>query len=406
MTVNPVDFDRRWVKENILLGHSVRDYLRSLVTPWNMVGAAIVAIGLPVMVMRFVYGLGAVTNLSDTNPWGLWLSFDMFFGVSIATGGFSMVVGVYILGRDEYKPMVRPAILTGLLGYVLAVVGLLVDLGRPWRLPYPLTVSLGTASVMFLVAEHLALYVTIQFIEFLPAAVEWLRLERIRAWLHRIHIGAIILGSVLVLGHQSALGALFLIMPTRLHPLWYTPYLPYLFFASCICGGIAMLVIESMLSHKVFGHQVRHDDHERMDRLTLGLGTAAMFTLFAYLALKLLALAHGMHFAELATGWGLWWLFEVGFGVLLPIGMFMVAARNQDASLVRWASVVTVAGLLLNRLNVSMIALNWNMEEVYIPSWQEVAVSATLVVFGVWIFRWVVNRMPVLYRLPEFPDHD
>lgn len=397
---------RAWVRENILLGHNVRDYLRSLVTPWNLVGAAIVAVGLPVIIARFIWGLGATTNLSNTNPWGIWLGFDMFFGVAIATGGFAMVVGVYILGRTEYKPMVRPAILTGFLGYALAVFGLAIDLGRPWRLPYPLFVSMGTASVMFLVAEHLCLYITIQFLEFLPAAVEWLRLRAVRAWLHRIHIGAVILGSVLVMGHQSALGALFLLMPTRLHPLWYSPYLPYLFFASCVAGGIAMLVVESLVSHKVFGHKLSHNDHETIDKLTLGLGKAAMFALFAYLGLKLLSIAHGMSWNHILTGWGAWWAFEIVAGIALPSVLFLLGIWRESATLVRWGSVVTVLGLLLNRMNVAVIALNWNLPDRYVPSWMEIAVSATLVVFGVWIFRWIVNRMPILNRLPEFPDHD
>ena len=300
--------------------------------------------------------------------------------------------------------MVRPAILTGFLGYFFAIVGLAMDLGRYYRLPYPLTFSMGTASVLFLVAEHLALYLTIQFIEFLPAVVEWLHLTKIREWLYKIHIGAVILGSVLVLGHQSALGAVFLIMPSRLHPLWYSPYLPYLFFVSCLAGGIAMLVVESLLSHKVFGWQVKESDHEKIDRLTLGLGKAAGFVLFAYFALKMLALLHGGNWVYLKGFYGVVYLIEVIGFVLLPLYLYTMAVRRQSATLVRVASVLTVLGIMVNRFNVCMTALNWDAPERYFPSWMEIVLSLTLATFGVIVFKWVVNRMPVLYRLPDFPD--
>jgi Ni/Fe-hydrogenase subunit HybB-like protein len=395
---------KEWIRENIFLGKTIGEYIKSLITPWNIVAAAILAVGIPVIIYRLIYGLGAATHLSNINPWGLWLGFDMFFGVAVATGGFVMAVGVYIFGLKDYQPMVRPAILTGFLGYFFAIVGLAMDLGRYYRLPYPLTFSMGTASVLFLVAEHLALYLTIQFIEFLPAVVEWLHLTKIREWLYKIHIGAVILGSVLVLGHQSALGAVFLIMPSRLHPLWYSPYLPYLFFVSCLAGGIAMLVVESLLSHKVFGWQVKESDHEKIDRLTLGLGKAAGFVLFAYFALKMLALLHGGNWVYLKGFYGVVYLIEVIGFVLLPLYLYTMAVRRQSATLVRVASVLTVLGIMVNRFNVCMTALNWDAPERYFPSWMEIVLSLTLATFGVIVFKWVVNRMPVLYRLPDFPD--
>ncbi|MDP8224307.1 MAG: hypothetical protein P9L99_13165 [Candidatus Lernaella stagnicola] len=395
-----------WFKKNILLDMTVKDYVRSLITPWNLVAAAILAVGIPVFALRFIKGLGATTNLSDINPWGMWLGFDMFFGVAVATGGFAMVVGVYIFGRKDYQPMVRPAILTGFLGYFFAIAGLAMDLGRYWALPLPFY-YLGTASVLFLVAEHLALYLLIQFFEFLPAVVEWLNLRWIHKFLSKIHIALVILGSVLVMGHQSALGAMFLLMPTRLHPLWYTDLLPWLFFVSCLVGGVAMLVLESMLSHRVFGQHVEKADHATQDRLTLGLGKAAAFLLFAYFAFLVLSMVRGYNWGMLfGTGWGWWKLFEVGFGVLLPLVIYTMAVRRESASLVRWASGIAVLGILLNRFNVVIICLNWDAPEVYVPHWMEIVVSLTLVTVGVLVFKWVMNRMPVLYRLPDFPEED
>ena len=88
--------------------------------------------------MRFTQGMGAVSNLSDANPWGIWIAFDVLCGVALAAGGFITGSAVHLFGMKEYRPLVRPAILTGFLGYALVVVGLLFDLGRPWRLPYPM----------------------------------------------------------------------------------------------------------------------------------------------------------------------------------------------------------------------------------------------------------------------------
>ncbi|MHA1569086.1 MAG: NrfD/PsrC family molybdoenzyme membrane anchor subunit, partial [Alphaproteobacteria bacterium] len=186
--------------------------------------------------------------------------------------------------------------------------------------------------------------------------------------------------------------------------LWYTPYIPYLFFVSCLAGGLAMLVVESLLSHRVFGHQVEADDHEKIDRLTVGLGKAGAFTLFAYFALKVLAFLHGYNWVYLPTKWGALWLVEMGGFVLLPMLMFLKAVRTNDARMVRWASVLTVLGVMVNRFIISMVALNWNAPETYIPSWMEIMVSLTIATIAILVFKWVMNRMPVLYRLPDFPD--
>lgn len=393
-----------WVKERIFMGKTVPEYIKSLFTPFNIITGAFLAFGIPVCIWRFIAGLGATTNLSDTNPWGLWLGFDMFTGVAIATGGFVVGTAFYIFGSKEYKPLVRPAVLTGFLGYFFAIVGLLFDLGRPWRIYYPFFVSLGTASVLFLVAEHLALYLMAQFVELLEPITEWLGWKKIRRIIGKFTVAAIILGAVLVTGHQSALGAMYLIMPSRLHPLWYSTFIPFLFYISAIAGGIAMLIIESMISHKVFGQQLKHDDHEKFDRLTLGLGKAAAIVLITYFALKIIAVAHSRTWHYFNTTYGTVFLIEMLGFVLFPTILYYIAVVNGSAKLVRIASIITVLGVAFNRINVSIVALNWDAPVRYVPKWSEYIVSLTLVMVGIWIFRFVVNRMPILYRLPEYED--
>ena len=171
-----------WVKERLFLGLSLKAYLRSLMKPFNIVAGIIILIGLPFLIMRYTQGLAAVTHASHDQPWSLFLNWGLFTGVPLAATGYIMASAVYLFGQKNYHPMVRPAVLTGFIGYLFAVIFLLVDLGRPWRLPYPMISSFGTASVLFLVAWHVALYLSTQFVEFCPAVFEWLGASRFRRW--------------------------------------------------------------------------------------------------------------------------------------------------------------------------------------------------------------------------------
>jgi Ni/Fe-hydrogenase subunit HybB-like protein len=301
--------------------------------------------------------------------------------------------------------LVRPAVLTGFLGYFFAVIGLCFDLGRPWRLPYPMVVSFGVTSVMFLVAWHVALYLSVQFVEWCPAIWEWLGLRKLRLWIVRLTIGAVIFGAVLSTLHQSALGALFLLAPTKIHPLWYSSFLPVFFFISAIAAGICMLIFESMLSHRVFSDQVSHIDRAKFDRLTVGLGRAAALALISYFCLKIIGLAHDNRWHLLATKWGAWYLLEMLGFVLLPCLMFVAATRSNNAGLTRFASVIAIAGIVLNRLNVSIIAFNWNVADKHFPHWMEIAIAVTIVAVGLLTFRAIVSRMPILWNHPHYEPH-
>ncbi len=223
---------------------------KSYFTPFNIIAGIIVIIGLIVTVLRFTQGLGAVTNLSDYNPWGIWIGFDLLVGVALAAGGFVTSSAVYIFGMKKYHSAVRPAILTGFLGYAMVVVALHYDVGQPWRLPYPFIVQRGTTSLLFEVAACVALYLTVLFLEFSPAALEWLGLKKLRNILIKLTLVLTIFGVVLSTLHQSSLGALFLIAPSKLHPLWYSPYIPVFFFVSAVIAGLSMVIFEATLSHR------------------------------------------------------------------------------------------------------------------------------------------------------------
>ena len=393
---------RSWMNEKFFLGMNSREYLKSLATPGDFIAGLIMAVGIPLIVYRFVAGLGATTNLSQANPWGIWIGFDMLSGVALAAGGYTIATSVYIFGLKDYHPIVRPAVLTGFLGYVFAVLGLCVDLGRPWNLPVPILLSFGGPSVMFEIAWCVVLYLSVLGMEFLPPVFEWLGWPRARTWALRMTIGLTVFGVMLSTLHQSSLGGLFLMAPTKLHPLWYSPFIPAYFFISSIAAGLSMVIVESALSHRIF--QSRADHTVNTDRIALGLARGASVVLFCYFFIKLQGVADSGRWALLTTGYGCWFLVEMLGFILVPSLLFAFGARHSKVMLVRWTAAWTVLGIVVNRLNVSVIALNWNVPDRYVPSWMEVMVSITLVTMGVSMFRWIVNRMPVLKELPEYPE--
>jgi Ni/Fe-hydrogenase subunit HybB-like protein len=397
-------FKPTWVQDKLFLGMTFKDYVRSNFTPFNAVVAVILAIGIPVIMYRLIFGLGPSTNLSDYNPWGIWIGFDMLCGVALAAGGFVIGTAVHIAGMKDYEFLFRPAVLTGFLGYLFAIIALTFDLGRYYRIPYPMVVSWGVNSVLFLVAWHVALYLSCQFVEWCPAIWEWLNLTKLRRIFMKLTLGATIFGVCLSMLHQSALGSIFLLMPAKLHPLWYSEYIPLWFFMSAIVGGLTMTIIESNASHKIFAKQIKDHDPDHLDRVTLGLGKAASVTLFAYFFMKMVGLAHGNVWGYLNTAYGYWYLVEVIGFVLIPAFGFMYAVQNKRTGQVRGWAIVTVLGIILNRLNHSIIAFNWHLpwEYRYVPHWMEVVLTITIVTIGVLTFRWIMNRMPILYEHPDF----
>ncbi|MEW5736669.1 MAG: sulfate respiration complex protein HmcC [Thermodesulfobacteriota bacterium] len=379
---------------------------RPLFTVFNVVAAVIVLQGLVLTVWRFAGGLGAVTHLSDYYPWGLWIGFDLLCGVALAAGGFVTSAAVYIFGLKKYHSAVRPAILTGFLGYALVVLALNYDVGRPWRLPYPFVMSQGTTSLLFEVAACVALYLTVLFIEFSPAAMEWLGIKRARMIVLKLTMILTIFGVVLSTLHQSSLGALFLIAPAKLHPLWYSVYLPLYFFISAIIAGLSMVIFEGALTARAFGYKMDEEHRAHKDEVTLGFGKAASWVLFGYLVIKIIGVAMDDEWSLLATGWGLWFLVELLGFVALPSYLFAIGVREKNLKLIRITAGLTVLGIVLNRLNICLIAFNWHLplSLKYIPAWQEVGTTLFIVMVGVLCFRFIVTRMPILYAHPDYPE--
>jgi Ni/Fe-hydrogenase subunit HybB-like protein len=205
--------------------------------------------------------------------------------------------------------------------------------------------------------------------------------------------------------HQSALGSLFIIAPGKLHPLWYSSQIFLFFFISAVIAGICMVIVESTLSHKIFSEQFE-GQHVDVDKLTLGLAKAGAVVMFAYFFLKLQGVIDNHAIGFIGVGfYGKWWLLEMLGFVLLPSILYAWGARNQNILAVRIAAILGVLGIVVNRLNVSLVAYNWNQEVRYWPSWMELAVSLALVVIGILAFKWIVNRMPVLRPMKGAAGH-
>lgn len=379
---------------------------KSLFTPFNIVASIIILLGLILTGLRFTGGLAAVTNLSDYNPWGIWIGFDLLVGVALAAGGFVTSSAVYLFGMKRYHSAVRPAILTGFLGYALVVLALHYDVGQPWRLPYPFIIQQGTTSVLFEVGACVALYLSVLFLEFCPAPLEWLGLDKVRSLITKLMLVLTIFGVILSTLHQSSLGALFLIAPSKLHPLWYSPYLPVFFFVTSVIAGLSMVIFEGTLSHRYFSDKLDEAHLKEKDQITLGFGKAASWVLAGYFATKVIGISAGNHWQLLSTSYGLWFLVELLGFVALPCFSYAVGVRDKNLTLIRWTAGWTVLGIILNRFNVSLVAFNWHLpsSERYFPHWMEIGISVFLVTLGLVAFKFIVTRMPILYKHPDYED--
>jgi len=366
--------------------------LRSKVLPqitvWRVVFAAILLSGAYATWLRIFYGLGGSTNLSDKFPWGLWIGFDVMCGVGLAAGGFTLVAIVHIFNIRQYRPVLRPAILTAFLGYLLVTLGLLYDVGRPDRMWHPL-VMWNPHSVMFEVAWCVTLYTTVLFLEFLPIVFERFGLHKPMEWIHRISVPLMILGVLLSTLHQSSLGTLFLIVPEKLYPLWYTPVLPLLFYVSAIAVGLAMTIFESWHSSRAFGRALELP-------LLASVGRVLAVAMSVYLWIRFLDLLHRGVFSLLLRNRTETWLFllEMALAAVPTVLLFQARVRRNPGALYACA-VMVVFSFIANRLNVGITGLEAGSGTHYLPKWSEVAVTLSLVAVGFAIFRVIGQYFPI-----------
>ena len=375
---------------------------------FNIVAGVIILAGLVVTFLRFTQGLGTVTNLDNTNPWGIWIGFDLLCGVALAAGGYTTSAACYIFGLKRFHSAVRPAILTAFLGYAFVVFALHYDVGRPWRLPYPIFVSPGTTSLLFEVGLCVFIYLTVLFIEFTPAAFEWLGMKKIRKFVVKLTLALTIMGVILSTMHQSSLGALYTIAPSKLHPLWYSSYLPVYFFISSIFAGMSMVIFEGTLSHHYLHRMMDKTHLDEANGVVLGFARAASMVMMGYVFIKIIGIASDGTWKYLGTGYGFLFLTELLCFVALPSMLYAIGSREKNLKLIRWTSLLAVLGIVFNRFNISMIAFNYHLpsSQRYFPSLMEIVISIFVVTLIVVVFRFVTTRMPIFFEHPEYAEHD
>ena len=396
---------KKWnLMEKLLLGLSLDQYISQLFrNKFNWLLAIIFAIGIPLIIYRFIFGLGSVTHSSYDYPWGLFLGFGLFCMVPLSASGFMLGTAVEIFGRHDFEPIERLALLNGLLGYFFAVVFLLVDLGQPWRLSYPMVYSFGPAAVLFLVGWHVATYLSVQIAEVSTAFFEWIGFRRGYEFIRKGVIGLTVSGIILSTLHQGALGALFVYAPGKVHPLWYSAEFQWIhFFVSSIPAGLCMVICVSTIVILTMRWRCDKRFVDSLDRLTIALAKGAAMGLATYLIIKVIAVAHDNEWAYFATGWGLWWLVEVIGFVFLPLLILAYGIRHKFVTICRIGAFMTVAGILLNRLNTALIAFNWKLYQ-EIPHIFEVIIAITIFAIYVATYRFILNRLPILYQLKEQP---
>jgi Ni/Fe-hydrogenase subunit HybB-like protein len=374
-----------------------------ILTPFNVISFLTILTALVILVIRFSQGLGSVVNASQDRPWGLWINFNVIIGVAFAGGAYVVTFMVYILGLEKYRPIVRATVLYALLAYVFYAGALMLDLGRPWRVTTPIIgYSYGISSVLFLVAWHFFLYMGSLLIEFSPTISEWAFLKRQRRFLASLTLAVVIFGIALSTLHQSGLGALFLMAKAKIHPLWYSEFIPVLFFLSSIYAGLALVIVLESVGQRVFRSQMSFLHKSSHRNIMLSIARICTISMFVYFSMTILDVLHGKKLAYLNTAWGYWYLLEILGFVLLPCLFFLYGYRQRNIYVVRFAAILSMIGIILNRLNISTIAYNWFEGSIHFPTWMEIVVSMAVIFVQLLVFRWVVRRMPVYTASPEW----
>src|SRR5271169_4952075 len=361
-------------------------------TFWKAIFLFIMAAGIYCTYLRFFRGLGASTNLSDQFPWGLWIGFDVMCGVMLAAGGFTLTAAVEIFNIKRWHSIMRPTVLTAFMGYLLVCAALMYDLGLPWNIWHPLIMR-NPHSVMFEVAYCVMLYTTVLALEFSPIIFEHLKWNWALKAVRSVMIVFVILGVILSTLHQSSLGTLYLIMPNKLHPFWYSPLLPVFFYISAIAVGLAMIIFESSMSSKYFGRELELP-------ILREIGRVLVVVLAIYGILRLQDLYHrGVLGMLLVPGYEQrFFLLEMFLSVLIPLGLLLVPKVRESAPGLYLAAVLTLLGFVTNRLNVTITGVENAVGARYTPKWTEVVITAMFVAIGFALFGLAARYLPIFPR--------
>ncbi len=409
--------------------------VQTSISPGLILNWALALFGVALMLYRFVYGIGAVTNLSDGYPWGLWVGLDILAGIAVAAGGFVMAGTIYLFGGEKLHALARPAVLVAFLGYICYMIGTVIDIGRYWNIP-KIVYAQNHQSPLFEIAMCVFMYSTVLFLEFLPSVfvkfdmkkaqerwyswTPWLIVFMMvlfcwwmtHSWQWTVAVLVILLfwefsmrqemmprdkqvpilmimaGVIFSTMHQSTLGALYLIAAEQLHSLWYTPVLPILFLISAIMVAPAIVLFVAISVDKFWGVKTKFS-------LLVTVAKAMPLLIGLYLVVKIVDLmARGViHQAFLGDNQSVSWLLEMIIGVVLPLIIFLLYRSKQNGMYL--ASILVIIGLIWNRVNVAVVGIIIPQWETYYPHWAEVFITIGIAAIGLLGFRYATRFFPI-----------
>ena len=367
-------------------------------TVWRVITTLLIVAGAIAACKRFTLGLGATTHLTDEFPWGLWIGFD-FLGIGLAASGFTIVAAVHLFHAQEYEPIVRPALLTAFIGYLLVVLVLVIDLGRPDHFWHPL-VMWNPHSVMFEITWCVILYTTVLSIEFAPIVLEKFQLHAPIKWIHACSLPFMILGVLLSTLHQSSFGSLYLIVPNRLHPLWYSPLLPVLFFISCIASGLSMVILETLLLSRDGRALLRPELSARLAKIIA-------VALAVYLVVRFQDLLGRGATRELGslTYHSLAFYGEILIGFVLPLALLLFERVRSSRRGLTVTSLLVLTGFAANRMNTAITGMESWPDRLYFPSLLEVLVMLGIAAVGFAAFSLIARYLPIFDPEAKWHDH-
>lgn len=365
----------------------------SLVNAVTLTCGVLIALMLAVLVVRFLFGLGAVTALNDGYPWGIWVVVDVMIGSALACGGFSVAMLVYIFNRGEYHPLVRPALLASLFGYTLAGAAVIFDLGRwwnVWNMYWPGSINLN--SVMFEVAVCITLYIVVIWIEFSPTFLEQMGKHETRKKVNKVMFFVIALGTVLPMMHQSSLGTLLVVLGGQIHPLWQTPMVPLLYLLTAITMGYAVVLFESCLASSAYRRKIEMHMLTPLAKVMLGLLVAFLIVRMGDLLVRgALPQAFVPSIEALA-----FWLETACF--IAPLLLIGAETNRRNPARLFLAGVLLMLGGALMRLNGYLIGYETGDGFSYFPTLAEVLVTVGVFAINVLGYIIITRRFPVLPR--------
>ena len=379
-------------------------------TPWTIAISLIALAGLSFLAIRFFFGLGAVTNLNQYFPWGIWIGLDVAAGVALAAGGFTTAALGHIWHREKYEVLIRPALLTAMLGYTFVAVSVVSDIGRWYYVWHPIFMWNGH-SALFEVGICVMVYMSVLYIEFLPMVTERFigrvnlpgflsmfnkiidkTLRVLDRTLNKFMFVFIIAGVVLSCLHQSSLGTLMIIAGQKMHPLWQTPVLPLLFLMSAFAVGFPMVIMESLTASKSFGMK---PEKEVLSSLSRFIGPL----LGVYLAFKIgdMVIRESFVYLTEINLASIMFTVEIVVGVIIPLRLFLLPTIRQSTTGLYIASLLVIFGVLINRFNNFVIAYNPPYTETsYFPSIGEISVTLGFAALEILLYRAYVMIFPII----------